>query len=344
MVDIKRYVYVIAILMVVSYIANKLKNRFIDNGQDEEYELIRKYLLNESPLNGYNKPKLWIHTKYSTNSRKWKSFYSRNSTDLNEPYIHLTIRSIVNHCGDSFHICLIDDESFSKLIPSWDVNVTTLLEPFKSKMRELGLAQLIYIYGGMTVPNSFVCNQNLFEMYNNGTNGEKQPFVVETLNRTSNLQKESRKLLFVPDMYFMGAKKKDSVIKELVDYLKIQNKNPHFSREHEFLGETTQWLLNMIEEHKMNLLGGELIGVKTNGRKPVLLEDLFEENYLDLHPNCYGVYVPNDELLSRTKYNWFASLSGHEILASNMIISKLIGISMVDNNPTDDTNNTALLI
>lgn len=338
MVNIKRYVYIIAILLVVSYIANKFKNRFIDNEQDEEYELIRKYLLNESPLNGYNKPKLWIHTKYELNARKWKSFYSRNSTDLNEPYIHLTIRSIVNHCSDSFHICLIDDDSFSKLIPSWDVNVMNLAEPFKSKMRELGLAQLLYIYGGIVVPNTFVCNTNLIEMFNTGTNDGKKPFVCEAINRTTNLQKEKRKMLFIPDTQFIGAVKKDPSIKELVDYLKIQNNQPHFTRESEFLGSNSQFLLKMVEDHKINLLGGELVGVKTTGRKPILLEDLMEEDFLDLHPNCYGVYIPNDELLSRTKYQWFASLSGEEILASNMIISKLIKISMIDNNPIDDTN------
>ena len=343
MIDIKRYVYMVAILIVVSYFANKLKNKFIDNGQDEEYELIRKFLLNESPLNGYSKPKLWIHTKYEMNARKWKSFYSRNSTDLNEPYIHLTIKSIVNQCADDFHICLICDESFSKLIPSWDVDVSTLPEPFKSKMRELGLAQLLYIYGGMVVPNSFVCNKNLIEMFNTGTNGEKQPFVCETINRTVNLQKETKKMLFIPDTYFMGSKKKDPVVKELVDFLKAQNKQPHFSREFEFLGETSQFLLKNIEEHKINLLGGELVGIKTNGRRPILLEDLMEEDYIDLHPNCYGVFIPNDELLSRTKYQWFASLNGNEILNSNMIISKLISIAMVDNNKIDNTNNTATL-
>lgn len=338
MIDMKRYVYMVAILLGVSYFANKLKQRFVDNEQDEEYELIRKYLLNDSPLNGYNKPKLWIHTKYEVNSRKWKSFYSRNSTDLNEPYIHLTIKSIVNHCGDSFHICLIDDESFSKLIPSWDVDIRTLAEPFRSKMRELGLAQLLYIYGGMVVPNSFVCNKNLIEMFSMGTNEEKKPFVCEALNRTTNLQKEKKKLLFVPDMYFMGAPKKDTAMKELVDYLKIQNNFPHFSREHEFLGKTSQWLLQMIDERKFNLLGGELTGVKTNTRKPILLEDLMEEDYLLLHESCFGVYIPNIELLSRTKYQWFANLSGEEILKSNMIISKLIKVSLLSSNDIDNTN------
>ena len=343
MADMKKYVYMVAIVLVASYFANKLKQRFVDGEQDEEYALIRKYLLNESPLNGYNKPKLWIHTSYCINSRKWKSFYSRNSTDLNEPYIHLTIKSIVNQCGNDFHICLIDDESFSKLIPSWDVDVSTLPQPFKSKMRELGLAQLLYIYGGMVVPNSFVCNKNLIEMFNMGTNEGKKAFVCEAINRTTNLQKEKKKILFIPDMFFMGAVKKDPVMKELVDHLIDRNKNPHFSREHEFLGSNSQFLLKMVEEHKINLLGGELIGIKTNKRRPILLEDLMEENFLDLHPNCYGVFIPNDELLSRTKYSWFASLSGEEILKANIIISKLIKISMVDNNKIDNTNNTALL-
>ena len=28
-----------------------------------------------------------------------EGFHSRSSTDLNQPYIHLTIKSIINHCG-----------------------------------------------------------------------------------------------------------------------------------------------------------------------------------------------------------------------------------------------------
>jgi hypothetical protein len=51
-----------------------------DNSKDE-YEMVKQYLLNESPLYGYNRPKIWIHSKYEVNSRKWKSFYSRNSTE-----------------------------------------------------------------------------------------------------------------------------------------------------------------------------------------------------------------------------------------------------------------------
>jgi hypothetical protein len=81
---------------------------------------------------------------------------------------------------------------------------------------------------------------------------------------------------------------------------------------------------------KMNLIGGEYIGIKTNKRKPVLIEDLMEDNYLDLSPNIYGIYIPEEEILSRPKSQWFAVLDSQQILESNMFISKHIKASMVD--------------
>ena len=92
--NIGTYIVTIGIVLVVSYFANGMKKPFESNN---EYDIIRKYLLNDSPLYGFNRPKIWIHTKYEINSRKWKDFYSRNSTDLNQPYIHLTIKTIINH-------------------------------------------------------------------------------------------------------------------------------------------------------------------------------------------------------------------------------------------------------
>ena len=71
---------------------------------------------------GNNKPKLWIHMDYHINSRKWKNFMSRNSTDLNQPYLYLTIQSIINHNSNDFHICLIDDDAFEKILPNEIVN------------------------------------------------------------------------------------------------------------------------------------------------------------------------------------------------------------------------------
>ena len=90
------YLFAIGVIGVASYFGDKIKQGL--SSSDAENELIRKYLLNESPLYGMNRPKLWIHSTYEKNARQWKDFYSRNTTDLNQPYIHLTIKSIINHC------------------------------------------------------------------------------------------------------------------------------------------------------------------------------------------------------------------------------------------------------
>ena len=85
----------IAIFAVVLVLQNKYKYYFQEDEQEKENKLIQQFLLNDSPIYGYNKPKLWIHSKFEVNARKWKSFLSRNTTDLNQPYLFLTIQSIV---------------------------------------------------------------------------------------------------------------------------------------------------------------------------------------------------------------------------------------------------------
>jgi hypothetical protein len=325
-----KYAALIAVLGVASYYGNNIKQMFSPK-EEEDYNLIKQYLLNDSPLYGYNKPKIWIHTKYDINARKWRDFYSRNSHDLNQPYIHLTIKSIINHCSDDFHICLIDDDTFSKLIPTWDIDLNNVAEPLKSQYRQLGLAELLYYYGGMIVPNSFLCCRNLKGLYEEGIAGKK-PFVCESINRTSNIQNQinGSKMLFIPDTYFMGADKNNSVILEYVEYLKNRSQNGHITQVYEFLGDTSLGCIGSINVSKMNLIGGEYIGIKTNKRKPVLLEDLMEDNYLDLSTHIYGIYIPEYEILKRPKYQWFAVLDTKQLLESNIFIAKHIKASMVD--------------
>jgi hypothetical protein len=215
----KNYILAIVILAVVGYFGDSLK-KYLNGDPKDEYDMVKQYLLNDSPLYGYNRPKLWIHSKYEYNSRKWKSFYSRSSYDLNQPYIHLTIKSIINHCGDDFNVCLIDDATFSKLIPGWDADLSKMCEPMKSHMREIGMAQLLYYYGGMVVPNSFVCCKNLVDLYQDGLgDGGDQFFVSERPNKHEEFIHTQRRR-YMPDVYFMGANKRNKMVKEYVDFLK----------------------------------------------------------------------------------------------------------------------------
>lgn len=312
------YLFAFSIIMIASYVGNTFKQNFSERTNDE-YELIKRYLLNDSPLYGFNKPKIWIHSKYEVNARAWNS---RNSTDLNQPYLHLTIQSIIDHCGDDFHVCLIDDTTFSNLIPGWDTDVANLPEPLKTNARKIGLSTILYLYGGVIVPNSFVCSKSLKPLYDSGISGGR-PFVCESINRTEQKPRSA----FIPDFVFMGSPKNNDEIMRIIEQLKKSNQ---YTREREFLGTENQWLVKAISEHKINLISGDNIGIKTKTGKPILLEDIMEDKFLDLSADCYGIYIPGDEVLKRTKYQWLATMSREELLTTNIAIVKYIKASMVD--------------
>ena len=315
----------LGIIVVANVFGSKIREAVYPNNEDE---LIRKYLLNDNPLYGYNRPKLWIHSSYEYNARKWKSFGSRSSTDLNQPYIHLTIQSIIHHCGDDFNVCLIDDDSFSQLIPGWKVNVSELAEPALTYFRELGMCELLYIYGGFVVPNTFICLKNLAPLYLAGTKGDK-PFVCETPNRYANIINNHSNKLFTSNHKFMGAPKRSPVIRDMIDYIKIRNCNAQLSSEPQFFGYVSRWLNNECVKNHINKVDGIYIGVKTTENKQVGIEELLGESSIPFCPvKTCGVYLPGDELLKRCAYKWFSVLPLNELLNTNMVVTKYLTASL----------------
>ena len=79
------------------------------------------------------------------------------------------------------------------------------------------------------------------------------------------------------------------------------------------------------------MIDGKKIGIKSKDDKPIFLDDLMEEKFLNLS-GSFGIYIPSDELLKRNKHNWLAVLSKEEIYNSNIAISKYLKASIVDVN------------
>ena len=125
------------VLIVLGFLYRRYEDKLNRENNGDIYEAIQQYLLDGNTLGKSKKPILWIHIPYEYNSRNWLSFGSRNSFDLNQPYLYLTVKSIINHCNNSFTICIIDDNSFQKLIPGWNINMTTISDPILSNMRIL---------------------------------------------------------------------------------------------------------------------------------------------------------------------------------------------------------------
>lgn len=318
----------VGIVFAVNIFGRRIKESI--STESGENELIRKYLLNDSPLYGYNRPKLWIHTTYEYNARKWKSFGSRSSTDLNQPYIHLTVKSIVKHCGNDFNVCLIDDDSFNQLIPNWTIRVSELPEPMRQSYRDLAMSELLYIYGGMIVPNTFVCLRNLAPLFHKNIE-YNMPFVCEMPNRYETLVQGQKWNLFTSNIRFMGAPKRSPVIREMGEYLKLRTDNGHASAEADFFGYTSKWVNHEVMRERFHLVDGIHIGIKTAENKAVLIEDLLSAEPLRFCPKrTFGIFIPGDEILHRTWYQWFSVLSAEELLKTDLAITQYILASLAD--------------
>ena len=161
------------ILIVLGFLYKRFEDKRIKEENTDINLAIQNYLLDDVTLGKSKKPILWIHVPYEYNSRKWLSFGSRSSFDLNQPYLYLTVRSIISKCSNSFTICIIDDTAFKRLIPNWSIDMTRISNPILNNMRTIGLMKLLYIYGGLICPISFLCMKDLSGLYNKGTRSNK---------------------------------------------------------------------------------------------------------------------------------------------------------------------------
>ncbi len=285
----------ITAILVSRYIYSYYKESsdFFEN--NEHYQLVSQYYIGD--MLHSRKPILWIHTTTEVNSRNWESFYSRTTTSLNQPYLQITMKSIYDKCHESFNICLIDDDVFRKLL-SWNINLDDLADPVKSHYRQLGLCMILHAYGGMVVPQSFLCKKDLIDIYRRDS-----MFVTEEVNRTLSSQ------VYVPGLKMMGCTRNHPLMKQCIDFQENLYKNK--TKSIDFQGDVQRWLA----ASNCTIINGEFIGIKKK-MAPVLLRELLGTTPLELPSSIYGIYVPREEVLSNTKYEWFARMSPEQILAS----------------------------
>ena len=295
---------VFAILSQYLYRSYKLTEELFES--NEHYQLVSDYFIGEQMSK--RKPILWIHTSTELNARNWDSFYSRNNKKLNQPYLQITMKSIYDKCKDSFNVCLIDDDIFRRLL-SWNIDLEDLAEPMKSHYRQLGMSMLLHSYGGMIVPQSFLCVKNLMDLYTQGLSKHSM-FVVENTTRDSHLDDT-----YYPDTRMMSCKKGSLCMKQLIEYQEALYKDK--TNQPDFEGNIRIWL-----NSNAFIIDGKEIGLKKINGTPVLLEELLGTEHIELPATTYGIDLPQSEILSRSKYSWFARMSTDQILKGHLLIAK----------------------
>ena len=312
------------ILLAAGVMYRKYQDKFSVFDNEENEKLIQKYLLTDNLPSGMKKPILWIHIPYKLNARIWKSFGSRNTENLNEPYLYLTIKSIITKCSNSFRICLIDDNSFSQLLPSFNVDFSKIPDPLDENIRTLSKLRLLKMYGGMFVPPSFACSKNLKSLFNQGISNGKM-FFCEDVAKTSACDF----VTMFPSSQFMGCEKSCPQLDQCMEYLQslISRDSTAESR---FDGNFDRFIYSLYLNKSVNVLPGTIIGAQDEHNEPILIDHLMNDSEIELSKNNYGIIIPHDDLLIRLKYKYFVYLSIPEILESDTFIGKYINNMNLD--------------
>ena len=319
---VANYIVLIVIIISLGILYQKYLEKLSRTVSFDDYGEIKKYLLKDKTLDKSKKPLLWIHIPYEYNSRNWASFGSRTNTDLNQPYLYLTVKTIIKNCDESFNIIMIDDNSFEKLIPDWTINMSLLGDPMKCYIRQLAMSKLLYTYGGMHVPISFLCFRDLISLYNRGTNDDTM-FICE--NYDANITSTNK--LIYPNSGFMGAKKENPTMKQFIDFME-RTISDDYSAQTNFVGDFDKWCNNKLTNGQMRLIPGTDVGTRTIDDEPVIIETLLGENYIHFYGKMYGIWIPDKMILKRRHYEWFATMSPEQIFASQFILAKYIVLAL----------------
>ena len=126
--------------------------------------------------------------------------------------------------------------------------------------------------------------------------------------------------------------------KDLIKYLQILISSDN-SAESEFLNNINNWVINKKNFDEINIIPGNYVGTKTNSGEPILVDDLMGQDKIDFSPNIYGIWIPNKELLNRTKYEYVNRMSIEQIMQGNFMLAKYLSYVAINLNVnTSDLN------
>ena len=74
--------------------------------------------------------------------------------------------------------------------------------------------------------------------------------------------------------------------------------------------------------NKLNVICGKVFGVEDADGREVNIDRLMGNSYIKFSPNLHAIYIPGDEILRRTKYEWFARLSQQQLRNCDTIVAK----------------------
>jgi hypothetical protein len=299
----------IILLIILSYLQNREKYySWMNKFKKEELNLDDFFFQDIKHLNKSSKRKIWIHIPVEKNSRKWDSFYSRNTYNLNADYMALCIKSVIDRCGQYYDVIIVDDIHLYNLLPEHNIDLSKLSGSLLDKYRHYALCHILYKYGGVLLPPSLFLRKSIYKI-----DEPNKFYIVEMVNQRKHSTMED----FVYSCQFMASNANNPILGSYINKYGEQCLKD-LSLESEYFSH------QLLKEMDIPKLDGKYIGIKNVNNEKILLEDLMESKEISLCDDCVGLYIPHNELLRRNNYNWFVYLNPEEVLDANIFISKFM--------------------
>lgn len=279
------------------------KNEKIRRLKDETID-IDYFFYDPDKLTNTKKRKLWIHIPHEKNSRKWVNFGERNSYDLNQPYMLLCLKSIIDNCAENYDIIIFNDTNMCDILADMEIDLSKLSGSLLEKYREICLLEILYRYGGVIVPPSLYLNNSLQLIDNTET------WYVTEFKNDKNISHYNT----LPSTKLTGSNEKNEKLRQYIDYLnKILNQD---------FGESSlAYNQNYLLVNSITTLCGKIIGTKDVFGDVITIDDLMSDKPVKLCKTNIGLYIPANELLHRKVYQWYCYLSEEQVLKANVFIS-----------------------
>ena len=110
---------------------------------------------------------------------------------------------------------------------------------------------------------------------------------------------------------------------DFIEYLDNLVKNEYTS-EYVFVGNINNYLINQFRQNKIGKINAEYLGIKDKNNNQIYIKNLLENSFIEFNDKAYGLFIPNDDIMKRTEYNWFCYISILDILNSKFMLAKLL--------------------
>lgn len=302
MYDYSEYMLVVGVVSLVVILSSRYNGNLTE--KDDKMVLIKKYLDDNGKKDSL--PILWIYI--SEESKKNGKIY---------PYISLCIKSITMYCSEDFNIVTIDDDSLSNIIPNWNIDMDIIPDPMKTKVRNLAVTRILYTYGGLFVPPSFICRNTFITAYDNAINNNNI-LIGEVLNKNIMASYTD----FSPSLSLIGCEKENNCMEKLVSKMEKLVSND-YTNESIFTGKHQKDLISLFNAGCVEIIDANMIGIEDSDGYMVTVDRLLGSTYIPFRKNIYGIYIPSGDIVTRTNYRWFSELSVSDIMKSKIIIGEL---------------------